>query len=147
MNDQASAGSNLEPGTYVAQTAGLVIGVVGWPSSASPGCVGYALGQTGGMTVYATGGNLGAFGPAWSSYQASNGNSFTLPVSAGATFSIAAAQVGGSLHQADAPIWFYWVPQGADAGAETCERTGPPPEDLELPPAAFTPDEGDAASG
>jgi hypothetical protein len=121
-------------GTYRANTDGFAIGVVGWPSSTSPGCVGYAVGTGGGMTLLATGGNLGAFGPLWSDYQASNGNSFVLPVAAGASYGLAASQCDGGLQQAAAPIWFYWVPLGtAPSGVPTTERIGDPPDDL-LPP-------------
>jgi hypothetical protein len=122
-------------GTYQANTDGFAIGVVGWPSSANPGCVGYAVGTSGGMTLLATGGNLGAFGPGWSDYQASNGNSFVLPVAAGASYGLAASQIDGGLQQAAAPIWFYWVPLGTDpSGAPTPERIGDPPDDLLPPP-------------
>jgi hypothetical protein len=131
----------INPGTYVARTDGFAIGVVGWPSSANPGCVGWAAGTSGGMIVYATGGNLGAFGPDWSDAQASNGNSFVLPVAAGASYGLSAQQVGGKLHQADAPIWFYWVPLGtAPAGVATTERIGDPPDDLLPPPMPQLPD-------
>ena len=123
---------DIQPGSYTASADGLVIGVVGWPSSSAPGCVGYAFGMTSGMTLIATGGNLGAFGPAWSDYQASNGNSFTMPVASGSGFTVAAQQVGGPLHQADAPIWFYWVTLGAAEG-DPFERTGDVPADLDLP--------------
>jgi hypothetical protein len=124
----------LNAGTYVAKTDGFAIGVVGWPASANPGCVGYAAGSSGGMIVYATGGNLGAFGPGWSDYQASNGNSFVLPVAAGATYSLSGWQCDGGLQQAAAPIWFYWVPLGtAPAGVATTERIGNAPDDLLLP--------------
>ncbi|MDQ3933448.1 MAG: hypothetical protein M3340_02330 [Actinomycetota bacterium] len=122
----------IQPGNYTASADGFVMGVVGWPSSSNPGCVGYAFGMTAGMTLLATGGNLGAFGPAWSDYQASNGNSFTMPVASGSTFTIAAQQTSGGLHQADAPIWFYWITLG-DAEGDAFERTGDVPEDVELP--------------
>jgi hypothetical protein len=131
----------INPGTYTANTDGFAIGVVGWPSSPNPGCVGWAIGTSGGMTVYATGGNLGAFGPYWSDAQASNGNSFVLPVTAGATYGLSATQCKPPLHQADAPIWFYWVPLGtAPSGVATTERIGDPPDDL-LPPVPELPEQ------
>ncbi|MDQ3934192.1 MAG: polymer-forming cytoskeletal protein [Actinomycetota bacterium] len=121
-------------GTHQANTDGFAIGVVGWPSSTSPGCVGYAAGQSGGMTVYATGGNLGAFGPLWSDYQASNGNSFVLPVASGAQYVLNGWQCGGGLQQASAPIWFYWVPLGtAASGVPSTVRIGDPSDDLKPP--------------
>ena len=121
----------INPGNYVANTDGFVLGTVGWPSSADPGCVGYASGQSAGMTVFATGGNLGAFGPRWSDYQASNGNTFVLPVAAGNNYVINAQQVDGGLQQAAAPIWFYWVPLGtAPSGLATTERLGDAPDDF-----------------
>jgi hypothetical protein len=123
----------LNAGTYTANTDGFAIGVVGWPDSASPGCVGYATGQCGGLRMIAVGGNLGAFGPGWSKAQASNGNSFTLPVASGSTFYLTAQQINGDLHQADAPIWFYWIRLGTEPGATGgCELVGPPPPS-ELP--------------
>ena len=135
----------LNPGTYRANTDGFAIGVVGWPSSTSPGCVGYAVGQSGGMTLRATGGNLGAFGPLWSKYQASNSNSFVLPVTRGATYVLTAYQCDGGLQQAEAPIWFYWVPLGTPPpGVATTERIGDPPDDLLSPPMPQPSDPTDA---
>jgi hypothetical protein len=124
----------INAGNYVAYTDGFVLGTVGWPSSTGPGCVGYATGSSGGMTVVATGGNLGAFGPWWTEYQASNGNTFVLPVAAGNGYSLNARQCGGGLQQADAPIWFYWVPLGTPpSGGPTTERVGDPEELPALP--------------
>jgi hypothetical protein len=128
-----SGGTSVNPGTYQALTDGFVIGVVAWPSSTSPGCVGYAVGQSAGMTVCATGGNLGAFGPGWSDYQASNGNTFVLPVAAGNYWAINAYQCDGGLEQAAAPISFYWVPLGTAPGATTFKWVSD--EQLEIRPA------------
>jgi hypothetical protein len=145
---QLIAGSSLlQAGTYTTYTDGFAIGIVGWPSSTSPGCVGYANVSANGMSVWATGGNLGAFGPNWSDYQASNGNMCILPVACGSQLTLTASQATGSLQQANAIISFYWVPLGVNGpdAPQPLVRIGDAPE-LEIPEAFLRPDR-DAARG
>lgn len=97
---------------YTAPTDGFVIAYIGYPSSYTDGCICWGWGQANGVTLGVTGGNVGFFGPAWSSYMCSNPQSFTLPVSAGNNFYIKVQQ-GTAGQQSNAPYQFYWVPLGA----------------------------------
>ena len=119
------------PASFQAPTDGFAIGVIGYPSSSSPGCMCYGYGQSSGLTVFATGGNVGFFGPGWSDYMSMNPNSFILPVQAGAYFYVAVQQGSGG-QQADAPYWYYWVPMGAGTvGAPLVSHAEPGPDFVE----------------
>jgi hypothetical protein len=103
-----------EPATYLPTTDGFAIGVISYPAYSSPGCMCYGYGQTSGVTVFATGGNVGFFGPRWGFYMSMNPNSFILPVQGGRNFYVAVHQnLNGQ--QIPAPYSFYWVPMGAGA--------------------------------
>jgi len=112
---------------YNAPTDGYVIGFIGHPSSYTDGCICWGYGQSGGASVSITGGNVGFFGPGWSSYMCSNPQTFTLPVAAGANFYIVIQQNTGG-QQSNAPYQFYWVPVGAgnvSATVTQLEKPGP----------------------
>lgn len=111
-------GSWSAPASFQAPTDGFAVGVIGHPSSYTDGCMCWGYGQSGGATVFVTGGNVGFFGPGWSDYMASNPNSFILPVAANAMFYIAVQQ-GSSGQQSNAPYWYYWVPMGAGSVGQT----------------------------
>jgi hypothetical protein len=124
------------PAGFTAPTDGFAIGVIGYPSSSSPGCMCYGYGQSIGVTVFATGGNVGFFGPGWSSWMSMNPNSFVLPVPAGNAFYVAVAQGSGG-QQADAPYWYYWVPMGAgNVGAALIAMEKPGPDFVQPAPIA-----------
>jgi hypothetical protein len=126
-----SGTQRIPPAQYLARTDGFVMGWVAWPPTSQPGCVGYVSGATQGLEVYATGGNLGAFGPGWSKYQAANGNTFLLPVVNGTNWKCNAWQTGEGLKQADAPTALFWIPLGtAAAGQATYERIGDVTDEL-----------------
>jgi hypothetical protein len=110
----------VNPGSFTANTDGLVIGVVSWPSSSSPYCMCWITGSTSGIWIVATGGNHGAFANDWTKWRASNGNSFVMPVSKGNGWSVGVQQSGNN--EAAAPTSFYWVPLGTAASGQTFER-------------------------
>jgi hypothetical protein len=129
INPGTSWGS---PAGFTAPTDGFAIGVIGYPNSSSPGCMCYGYGQSIGVTVFATGGNVGFFGPGWSNYMSMNPNSFVLPVPAGNNFYIAVQQGSGG-QQADAPYWYYWVPMGAGTVGSTVTQLDKPGPDFVQP--------------
>lgn len=129
-------GSWQAPAAFRAPTDGFAIGVIGNPASYTDGCMCWGFGQTNGMTVFVTGGNVGYFGPLWGSYMGSNPNSFILPVAAGATFYVAVQQ-GTAGQQSNAPYWFYWVPVGSGTVAGPLLEYDQPGPDF-LPPLPVT---------
>lgn len=113
-----SGANSINPGSYAANTDGVVIGVVGWPSDYSQLCFCWIFGSNGdGVSVYATGGNEGAFDNSWNKWQGSNGNTFTLPVRKGTSYSVSVQQ--GQHNQLSAPTAFYWVPFGTSPSGAT----------------------------
>lgn len=125
-------GSWQTPAAFRAPTDGFAIGVIGNPASFTDGCMCWGFGQSNGVTVFVTGGNVGYFGPAWSDYMGSNPNSFILPVAAGATFYIAVQQ-GTAGQQSNAPYWFYWVPVGSGTVAGPLLEYDQPGPDFQPP--------------
>lgn len=125
-------GSWNSPASFQAPTDGFAVGVIGFPSSVTDGCMCYGYGQTGGMTVYVTGGNMGFFGPGWSDYMASNPHSFIMPVAANAMFYVAVMQGSGG-QQSNAPYWYYWVPVGAGAVGSELVALDKPGRDFHRP--------------
>ncbi|HEY0035586.1 MAG TPA: hypothetical protein VGB66_02800 [Longimicrobium sp.] len=127
-------GSWDSPRGYVAPTDGYAIGVIGFPSSHTDGCMAWALGRTGGVTMMATGGNVGYFGPGWGKAMGSNPNSFSLPVPAGNSFYVGVKQ-GSSGQQSNAPYWFYWVPVGSGNVSQALEQLPDGTNELAAPGA------------
>jgi hypothetical protein len=127
-------GSWESPKGYVAPTDGYAIGVIGYPSSNTDGCMAWALGRTGSVTMMATGGNVGFFGWGWTDAMGSNPNSFALPVPAGNSFYVAIKQ-GTDGQQSDAPYWFYWIPVGSGNVSQALEQLPDGTNELAAPGA------------
>lgn len=103
----------IEPGVYKANSGGVVIGSIGFTSDNPVAkSVGWAHGQTEGISLTATGGNnIYHFTTENSKLQwsySSMPNSFTMPVKNGETWSVI-AQFASS-NELDPPIHFYWLP-------------------------------------
>src|SRR5437868_5931203 len=106
----ATGARSINPGSYVANTDGLVVGFVSWPSDPKQLCVCWITGSTPGIWAVATGGNQGAFDNGFNKWTTSNGNSFVFPVSKGNTWSVGVQQM--QQNQVAAPTGFYWIPLG-----------------------------------
>jgi hypothetical protein len=108
----------IAPGSYVPASDGLVIGTVGYQSNTGAKCAAVAYGWTAAVgNVYATGGNDVMWTDGNNFWMWIVANSFVLPVTKGATFSIGVMQVGGG--DVAAPTSFAWVPFGTTIQLET----------------------------
>lgn len=105
----------LLPGTYRTEVAGLVVGVVDWPSEPGQLCQATICAYAEGVQVKATGGNAGAFSRDWTNWSGGFANSFVLPVQPG-IWEIAVFPTPGSV--AVPPCRFFWHSLAPDSNAD-----------------------------
>lgn len=117
----------VNPGSYQASTDGIVVGVVRFPPNDSGHlCVTWIWGSNSdGVSVMATGGNVGGFDSSWNKWQFSNGQTFAFPVRRGTTWSVSVSN--GDKNQVNAPTAFYFIPLGTPPSGEAFTRIGDPP--------------------
>jgi hypothetical protein len=122
------------PKRYHAYANGFALGRIESPGSATKGCVCWGYGRTQDITVCATGGNMGYFGPSWAYYMTSNLHSFLLPVAGGDDFYIGVEQNRGHGQQTNAPYFFHWISFEGGNALQSSRSDDAPEPDFVPPP-------------
>jgi|GEM_PF-3263421 len=105
----------VSPGSYAAKTDGFLLGYVAAPPNQSNKlCITWIYGwNSDGVSIATLGGNVGMFKPSnsWQKWQASNPQSFLIPVRKNTSWGMSVQNDGSN--EVNAPTSFWWIPTGS----------------------------------
>ena len=110
----------INPGSYIANTDGVVVGLANNPSDYNQVSVAWLYGYTSGQIARATGGNTCFMFRSNHWWWGSNPSSFSMPVKKGASWTVSVQYF--NLNEVNPPVSFFWSPIGSNA-SNSFEKT------------------------